>query len=326
MGKLVRLLRAHRPASVVHSQGTSETEGRLPLRHHLRPEQRVRLRLPARQHEVQRARIRAARAQFRHRRRGRFDPDRRGAHAAHHQRAGRADRARNTSRSTKSSRACAKDEHYVVDEKAHSVSLTDDGVDARAEADGYFEPLRPGEPRVASHPEPVLARALAVQARRELPRLGRRQGAHHRRVHRARARRVDAGPTVSIRPSRPRRTCGSKKRPARWPPSPSRILFRLYKKLGGMTGTADTEAEEFHGTYKLGRHRSTRTSQHQARNDLRRPRLQDRSARSSPPSSAKSSSTTSADSRFSSGRRASTRAKARSRASWRSRRRSRTRS
>jgi len=28
-------------------------------------------------------------------------------------------------------------------------------------------------------------------------------------------------------------------------------LFRLYKKLGGMTGTADTEAEEFHKIYKL---------------------------------------------------------------------------
>ncbi len=31
-------------------------------------------------------------------------------------------------------------------------------------------------------------------------------------------------------------------------------LFRLYKKLAGMTGTADTEATEFHTTYKLERH------------------------------------------------------------------------
>ena len=28
--------------------------------------------------------------------------------------------------------------------------------------------------------------------------------------------------------------------------------FRLYKKLGGMTGTAATEADEFHDIYKLG--------------------------------------------------------------------------
>jgi len=27
--------------------------------------------------------------------------------------------------------------------------------------------------------------------------------------------------------------------------------FRMYEKLGGMTGTADTEAVEFKGTYKL---------------------------------------------------------------------------
>src|SRR5580765_1903918 len=28
-------------------------------------------------------------------------------------------------------------------------------------------------------------------------------------------------------------------------------LFRIYKKLAGMTGTAETEAEEFHSIYKL---------------------------------------------------------------------------
>ncbi len=28
-------------------------------------------------------------------------------------------------------------------------------------------------------------------------------------------------------------------------------LFRIYKKLSGMTGTADTEAAEFHSMYKL---------------------------------------------------------------------------
>ena len=70
--------------------GRRRQEARLPLRHHLRPEQRVRLRLPARQHEVLGARLRAAPAQLRHRRRGRLDPHRRGAHAAHHQRPGRA--------------------------------------------------------------------------------------------------------------------------------------------------------------------------------------------------------------------------------------------
>ena len=51
MGKLYGFL-GLQTGIVVHSQGDEREEGRLPLRHHLRPEQRVRLRLPARQHEV----------------------------------------------------------------------------------------------------------------------------------------------------------------------------------------------------------------------------------------------------------------------------------
>ena len=58
-------------------------------RHHLRHQQRVRLRLPARQHGLRDAGPRAARPELRHRRRGGLDPDRRGAHAADHQRPGR---------------------------------------------------------------------------------------------------------------------------------------------------------------------------------------------------------------------------------------------
>ena len=58
-------------------------------RHHLRHQQRVRLRLPARQHGLVAGRARAARPQLRGRRRGRLDPHRRGAHAADHQRSGR---------------------------------------------------------------------------------------------------------------------------------------------------------------------------------------------------------------------------------------------
>ena len=54
------------------------------VRHHLRHQQRVRLRLPARQHGHQRGQQGAARPQLRHRRRGRLDPRRRGPHPAHH--------------------------------------------------------------------------------------------------------------------------------------------------------------------------------------------------------------------------------------------------
>ncbi len=59
-------------------------QGRLRRRHHLRHQQRVRLRLPARQHEVRPGLHGPARAPLRHRRRGRLDPHRRGAHAADH--------------------------------------------------------------------------------------------------------------------------------------------------------------------------------------------------------------------------------------------------
>ena len=53
-------------------------------RHHLRHQQRVRLRLPPRQHAVQPRRHRPARAPLRDRGRGGLDPDRRGADPAHH--------------------------------------------------------------------------------------------------------------------------------------------------------------------------------------------------------------------------------------------------
>ena len=62
-------------------------------RHHLRHQQRVRLRLPARQHGLAARGLRAARPQLRDRRRGGLDPDRRGADAADHQRPGRAEPA-----------------------------------------------------------------------------------------------------------------------------------------------------------------------------------------------------------------------------------------
>ena len=58
-------------------------------RHHLRHQQRVRLRLPARQHGRRAGPAGSARALLRHRRRGGQHPHRRGPHAAHHLRPGR---------------------------------------------------------------------------------------------------------------------------------------------------------------------------------------------------------------------------------------------
>ena len=58
-------------------------------RHHLRHQQRVRLRLPARQHGLGPGGVRPARAPLRDRGRGRLDPHRRGPDPADHQRPGR---------------------------------------------------------------------------------------------------------------------------------------------------------------------------------------------------------------------------------------------
>ena len=57
-------------------------------RHHLRHEQRIRLRLPARQHGLVARRPGTAQAPLRHRRRGRLGADRRRPYAAHHLRPG----------------------------------------------------------------------------------------------------------------------------------------------------------------------------------------------------------------------------------------------
>ena len=79
---LPRAVRGRHPAP----PGRPRAAGRLRGRHHLRDEQRVRLRLPARQHEVRPRELRPARPPLRDRGRGGLDPDRRGADAPHHQR------------------------------------------------------------------------------------------------------------------------------------------------------------------------------------------------------------------------------------------------
>ena len=79
---------ASRSASCSPQIDDCDAEARgLRRRHHLRHQQRVRLRLPPRQHGRRARGPGAARPLLRHRRRGRLDPHRRGPHAAHHLRA-----------------------------------------------------------------------------------------------------------------------------------------------------------------------------------------------------------------------------------------------
>ena len=130
--------------------GDAEKRAAYKSRHHLRPEQRVRLRLPPRQHEVQRARLRSASSNY-----AIVDEvdsiliDE--ARTAHHQRqAGKSSQKYKTINEVIP--RLPKDEHHIVDEKGHS-SRSPTTASTRPEADGGVrEPLRPGQPRVAPHP------------------------------------------------------------------------------------------------------------------------------------------------------------------------------
>src|SRR5229473_2089072 len=144
-----------------------------------------------------------------------------------------------------------KDEHYVVDEKGHSVSLTDDGVELAQKLMGIgnlYDPINLESLHILNQ----CLRAHSLYKRdvnylvaedgkvliideftgRVLP--GRRWSDG---LHQA----VEAKENVRIQEET--RTMAT---------ITFQNLFRLYKKLGGMTGTADTEATEFHETYKLG--------------------------------------------------------------------------
>jgi preprotein translocase subunit SecA len=144
-----------------------------------------------------------------------------------------------------------KDEHYVVDEKQHSVTLTDDGVEAAQKLMGIgnlYDPINLESLHILNQ----CLRAHALYKRdvnylvtddgkvliideftgRVLP--GRRWSDG---LHQA----VEAKENVRIQEET--RTMAT---------ITFQNLFRLYNKLSGMTGTADTEATEFHETYKLG--------------------------------------------------------------------------
>ncbi|MCL2724995.1 MAG: preprotein translocase subunit SecA [Polyangiaceae bacterium] len=143
-----------------------------------------------------------------------------------------------------------KDEHFVVDEKAHSVSLTDEGVETAQKLLGIsnlYDPVNLESlhilnqclkahtlfKRDVNYLVADDGKVLIVDefTGRVLP--GRRWSDG---LHQA----VEAKEHVPIQEET--RTMAT---------ITFQNLFRLYKKLAGMTGTADTEAEEFHKTYKL---------------------------------------------------------------------------
>ncbi len=144
-----------------------------------------------------------------------------------------------------------KDEHYVVDEKQHSVSLTDDGVDAAQKLMGVSNLYDP----VNLESLHILNQCLRAHSlfKRDVNYLVTEDGKvliideftgrvlAGRRWSDGLHQAVEAKENVRIQEET--RTMAT---------ITFQNLFRLYKKLSGMTGTADTEAAEFHSTYKLG--------------------------------------------------------------------------
>ena len=159
------------------------------------------------------------------------------------------------------------EEHYTVDEKGHSVTLTDEGVELAEELLGGLGALEASDKRGAYRQtgrfnlyDPVNLETLHI-----LNQCLRAHTLYKRDVNYMvrdgevliideftgrvlRGRRwsdglhqaVEAKENVHIKEEN--RTLAT---------ITFQNLFRLYKKLAGMTGTADTEAAEFHSTYKL---------------------------------------------------------------------------
>jgi preprotein translocase subunit SecA len=143
-----------------------------------------------------------------------------------------------------------KDEHYAVDEKGFSVTLTDEGVELVQKLIGIgnlYEPVHVQTLHILNQ----LLRAHALY-RRDVHYMvspdgkvliideftGRVLGG--RRWSDGLHQAVEAKENVRIQEES--RTMAS---------ITFQNLFRIYKKLAGMTGTAQTEAQEFHSTYKL---------------------------------------------------------------------------
>lgn len=147
-------------------------------------------------------------------------------------------------------RSLQKDKHYLVDEKRKTVVLTDDGIDSIEKALGIDSLYASNNIRTIYHLEQSLkAQALFKRDKdyvvtnegeivivdeftgRLLP--GRR---YNEGLHQA----IEAKEGVEVQQESMTLATIS-----------FQNYFRLYEKLSGMTGTALTEAEEFHMIYKL---------------------------------------------------------------------------
>ena len=208
-------------------------------------------------------RLRAARTQLQHRRRSGFDPDRRSAHAADHQRRQRGvDRQvlhgqRHHSQADERAKSCPEPSRgikiytgdFVIDEKHKTITVTEAGWEKVEKLLGIDNIADPENWDLKHHVETALkahnlykrdveyvvkdGEVLIVDefTGRLMP--GRRWSDG---LHQA----VEAKEGVKI--ERENQTLAT---------ITFQNYFRMYKKLAGMTGTAETEAAEFDKIYRL---------------------------------------------------------------------------
>ncbi len=141
------------------------------------------------------------------------------------------------------------DEHYTVDEKGHSVSLTDEGVE-RIESllslDNLYEPEHLETLHILN--QCLRAHALYKRDQHYIVRDGKVMIVDEFTGRILEGRRWSDGLHQAVEAKEGVRIQDESRTMAT---ITFQNLFRIYKKLSGMTGTATTEAAEFHSTYKL---------------------------------------------------------------------------
>ncbi|CAB4881496.1 unannotated protein [freshwater metagenome] len=175
------------PGSVGGRDPVRDDAGRTPCsvcrRHHLRHQQRVRVRLPTRQHDALARRSGAARTQLRRGRRGRLDPHRRGANPTDH--LGPRRRVEQVVRRVRPDRPHAEGRHPLRGRHSQANHRCARGRRrAGRRSARYRQPVRGGQLASGELPEQRHQGQRALHQGQGLHR-PRRRGHHRRRVHRS---------------------------------------------------------------------------------------------------------------------------------------------
>ena len=149
-----------------------------------------------------------------------------------------------------------KDDHYAVDEKHHSVTMTEEGIEL-----AQRELLKRGLTEVENLYEPVNLESLHILQKLLQAHALYKRDQHYMVTEDGHVLIIDEF-TGRVLPGRrwsdglhqaveAKESVAIQEESATLATISFQNLFRLYKKLAGMTGTADTEAAEFHKIYKL---------------------------------------------------------------------------